>query len=204
MIPYILKRKDIKKLYLRIKDNQIVVSAPYFVSKQDVDQFVLKNSKWIDEHLKDKNFICDGDMISILNKKYCIKISKDVHIQNEIIFCHDKKSFYDCVYSLIAPIFLERFTYISNRLNYKDMHLKIRLYKSKWGSCTPSKQLICLNLNLAFSSIDCIDAILYHEFAHMQVLNHSKRFYDVVLRWMPNYKEVIKQLKTINIPEWEE
>lgn len=38
--------------------------------------------------------------------------------------------------------------------------------------------------------METVRSTLYHELAHLYESNHSKKFYDILLRWMPNYKEV--------------
>lgn len=42
-------------------------------------------------------------------------------------------------------------------------------------------------------SAGCVDSVLWHEYAHLIVPNHSQRFYSVILHHMPDY-EVRKAL----------
>jgi len=42
---------------------------------------------------------------------------------------------------------------------------------------------------------ELIDYIVVHELAHIKEKNHSKAFYAVVARYMPDYKERQKLLK---------
>jgi predicted metal-dependent hydrolase len=37
--------------------------------------------------------------------------------------------------------------------------------------------------------------VVVHELAHLFEMNHSRRFYDIVARYMPDYKERNKLLK---------
>ena len=41
-----------------------------------------------------------------------------------------------------------------------------------------------------------IDAVVVHELCHMRQRNHSPAFYAEVARWLPDYKEREKWLKT--------
>ncbi len=104
------------------------------------------------------------------------------------------------LYKNIKNYMESRFDYFCKQLNIEGISLKFSVYKSKWGSCTPKKRMICFNVNLIFMPLDFIDAIILHELAHLYYLNHSKDFYDLLLCWMPNYKDVIKKGKEYKVP----
>ena len=51
-IRYKLVRSSRKTLAVEIKrDGQVIVRAPYRVSKREIDRFVLDKSDWIEKHL---------------------------------------------------------------------------------------------------------------------------------------------------------
>ncbi len=192
--------KDIKKMYLRIKDNKIVITCPKHTSKRAIENFIRSNQDWIEKRMNAKPFTLDHSVIQILNEPYIINFIKDSKVMlvgNRIYTPNDQKSFDYFLKTYVSPYFQDRFYEISEALQIHDLNLKLAFYKSKWGSCTPSKKQICLNLTLAYAPLECIDAIIYHEMAHLYVLNHSQAFYDVLLKWCPNYKEIVKQLKHI-------
>lgn len=192
--------KDIKKMYLRIKDNTIVITCPKHTSKRTIENFIRSNQDWIQKRMNEKPFTVDHSVIQILNEPYTINFIQDSKVMlvgNNIYTPNDQKYFDHFLKTYVSPYFQDRFYEISEALQIYDLNLKLAFYKSKWGSCTPSKKQICLNLNLAYAPLECIDAIIYHELAHLYVLNHSQAFYDVLLKWCPNYKEIVKQLKYI-------
>ena len=41
-----------------------------------------------------------------------------------------------------------------------------------------------------------IDYVVVHELAHLKELNHSIRFYAIIEKYMPDYQERIKLLKS--------
>lgn len=202
MLNYTLIRKNNKNLYLRIKDGQIVVTAPYNISKAYIDQFLSRHKSWIDMRLNQQRSLQNLDTVSIFGKSYTIcfenrKIRDSLHI----LYCKkDIKSFQQCIKNVIQELFLQRFLFHCQRMNIKGQKLHIGFYKSKWGSYHPAKSLVCLNGNLAFTDIECLDAIIIHELCHIQYRDHSSDFYNEVLKWMPNYKTVHKRLKTYKIP----
>ncbi|MPN62224.1 hypothetical protein SDC9_209971 [bioreactor metagenome] len=72
--------------------------------------------------------------------------------------------------------------------------IKIKSLTSKWGSCLVEKAEITMNLKLIHYPLQCIDYVLWHEYVHLVVPNHSKRFYDLVEYHMPEYKNAKKLL----------
>lgn len=66
--------------------------------------------------------------------------------------------------------------------------ISITSAKTRWGSCT-SKRTLNFSWRLMMAPLDKIDYVVAHEVAHLQELNHSKRFWDKVKSLMPDYKE---------------
>jgi predicted metal-dependent hydrolase len=54
---------------------------------------------------------------------------------------------------------------------------------------------IGLSWRLVMAPPDVLDAIVVHELAHMYEPNHSKRFYDIVEQYCPDYKKHARWLK---------
>ena len=73
--------------------------------------------------------------------------------------------------------------------------LKCRIMKSKWGVCYTKKNSITISSYLIHYPLYCLEYIMVHEMTHFIVPNHSKRFYEVVVNNMPDYKRAVKRLK---------
>ena len=70
-----------------------------------------------------------------------------------------------------------------------------RYMTSRWGVCYPRKNRITLSTRLIHYPIECLEYVLLHEYAHFLVPNHSRAFYKVIERYMPDYKERRKRLR---------
>lgn len=71
---------------------------------------------------------------------------------------------------------------------------RVRTMKRRWGSCTGSG-VITLNTHLIKAPPQCIDYVLLHEIAHLQEHNHSKRYYAVLERLLPDWKAARRELE---------
>lgn len=65
---------------------------------------------------------------------------------------------------------------------------KIRISdaKGRWGSCS-SKGVLNFSWRLMMAPRDVIDYVVVHEVAHLEVLNHSKKFWNKVKELAPDY-----------------
>lgn len=72
--------------------------------------------------------------------------------------------------------------------------VKFSLMKSRWGACKSTGQ-ISLNLFLGLLPQHLIDAVIAHEFCHLAEMNHSQRFYNLLSKLYPQYKECDIELK---------
>ena len=73
--------------------------------------------------------------------------------------------------------------------------VKIRDATTRYGSCMPSKKNLYFSSRLIMLPDDKVDAIIVHELCHMKYKYHDKQFYDLVARYIPNYREIDKWLK---------
>jgi predicted metal-dependent hydrolase len=99
----------------------------------------------------------------------------------------------------VAQDFLPEITRRVMELNHlyfqkpiSSVNLKYNL--SNWGSCS-SKSNINLSTRLLFAPQDVIDYVIIHELAHLVEMNHSQRFWDLVEKAMPDYREKERWLK---------
>lgn len=72
--------------------------------------------------------------------------------------------------------------------------VRIRDIKYAWGSCSKDRN-ITLNYKLISYSEDAIRYVIIHELCHIKHMNHSKEFWGLLEKYMPNYKEVKKEFK---------
>ena len=72
--------------------------------------------------------------------------------------------------------------------------IKVRNYKTRWGSCD-SKGRLTFNFHLIKAPHEIVDYVVIHELCHMIQPNHSKFFWNEVARFDPSFKNHKKWLK---------
>lgn len=77
--------------------------------------------------------------------------------------------------------------------------IRIRPMKTRWGSCT-SKGSITLNLRLIHADRALIEYVLVHELCHLAEHNHSKAYYRLLDRALPDWRARKQRLNTTGIP----
>jgi len=75
--------------------------------------------------------------------------------------------------------------------------LAVRQMRTRWGSCTPRTARIRLSPELVRARPECLDYVLLHECCHLLVGDHSKAFYDLQTRLMPDWERWKKELNTL-------
>jgi predicted metal-dependent hydrolase len=66
--------------------------------------------------------------------------------------------------------------------------LRRRRMRRRWGSCT-STRVVTLNTHLVERPLSLIDFVIAHELCHLVELNHSPRFYRLMDRAMPDWRQ---------------
>lgn len=197
------RRTNAKKIKIRVVEGVVVVSAPFYVSKEVIDNFVNSQQDWIQKQLETNPILQNGDSVSLLGKSYTLTYieTKRCYVDDKQLYLYPDKALIQSFLTKNAKKYIDqRFVFFCEQLHIQDISLRYGFYKSKWGSCTPRKKQICFNVNLIFMPMRFIDAILLHELAHLFYLNHGKEFYNLLCTWMPDYKKVVKDCKSIPIP----
>lgn len=72
--------------------------------------------------------------------------------------------------------------------------IRIRDIKYAWGSCSNNKN-ITINKKLISYSELAIRYVILHELCHLKYMNHSKEFWSLVQKYMPEYKKAKAEFK---------
>ena len=166
---YKIIKSNRKTISLSVDDElNAVVKVPYYVSNYQIQEFIDKNSEWLEKAVLRKKKHIDKYNISDEEKKRLILEANDY-----------------------LP---KRVKYYSDIMNVKPTGLKITSAKKRFGSCN-GKNSICFSYYLMLYPKDAIDYVVVHELAHIKHHNHSKEFYNYISIFMPDYKQREKLLR---------
>lgn len=209
-----------KTLLLQVKQGQVFVRAPVYVSLAQIEQFIEQKSCWLKQkiatHQQSQNLVPAFNHHSIvyylgeqkrLDIRYAAKASLDVEgefIVVTLTFKQQKKyqstaQINTLVRRQLAHFFKEKLqAYLANRLvdfcqklNLYPENYKVRFYKRRWGSCN-SRGELSFNYLLMMTPSWVIDYVIVHELCHLQHLNHSVNFWALVNKHCA-YTEQAKQ-----------
>ncbi len=207
-----------KTAIAKLKNGEIQISIPKRWSEKEQERIfqnlknraikAILNGKWNNEPKSEIDFE-NGQEIDVLGNRYRIEIvekesgnvglrkeneqlkiflpARHNHIRNEIVKKVIIKSF--------AKELSSRVEQINNRSFQSTLgKVRIRDADSRWGSCS-SKNDIMISLRLLFMPLQIIDYVIVHELAHTKYRGHGIRFWQLVEKVMPEYREIKKWLK---------
>ncbi|MDD2434587.1 MAG: DUF45 domain-containing protein [Bacilli bacterium] len=204
---YVIITKPISRMYLRFRDGKIIATVPYLTLRSSVENFILKNEKWVErvatKAASQKQLeISDGSSLEILGLPYKIKLSDHYELKEGELILNQEEPYADL---LTAGLELLRpYTYNKAKFYFEAMYpsgeyafptLRYKHLKSKYGHYNRVKHEIEFNISLAFYPEEIVDYIIVHELAHIQEFNHQAAFYELIASVLPNYKTLVKRLK---------
>ena len=215
-IEYDIVRSKIKNVYIHIKDGNVVVKAPMRLNVEMIKRIVAEKKEWIYKKLEERNKINETSKreIKLLGKSYPLKVintnSTAIYIENGIMFIEipakdmykkDEivKEIIDNMYYKVAEKEVDIAMQIITRIvGIKPNKYRIKKLKTAWGTCTSNKN-ISINPDIVKYDREVIQYVVLHEICHIKHMNHSKEFWDMVGKYMENYKEVRRRLKQKDI-----
>lgn len=158
-----------RTLGITVKDGIVTVRAPYGTPEHLIDRAVHEHESWIAKALR----------------KQELRREKSSSLTDADIADIKKKA---------KTVLKEKTEYFSKIMGIKYGRITITSARTRFGSCS-SEGNISYSYRLMLYPEEAIDYVVVHELAHRREMNHSPRFYAIVERILPDYKERRKLLK---------
>lgn len=224
VIEYHLIRRKRKTLAIKVNtDLQVTVIAPVDADYADVQTVVRRRAPWILRKQREferylpklppRQYV-SGETHRYLGRQYrlkviqddqsCVKLTRGYlhvwtpdkantrHVQRQVEGWYRRQA--QRVFRDRLQALLPRFAHVE----IPQPELKIRKMKSRWGSARKSGS-ITLNLKLMQVPKHYIDYVVVHEFCHLVEHNHSKRYYALLDRMMPDWRERRQRLNEYQV-----
>lgn len=221
-ISYTLERKPVKNINLRIRADQCVyVSAPKDVAAKMVDAFVVEKSAYILRALKkfkdknretvSENKFVNGETVKFLGRNLRLKVKnasrskvesdesyvtlyvkdvQDADLKKRVLETWLRKKCKDEITAICKKVYPQ-----VKKYGVAFPEIQLREMVSRWGSCSPKKGFMTFNTALITMPVSCIEYVVTHEFTHFLYPNHSKKFYQQLATFMPDWEERKKRLE---------
>lgn len=168
MNEYEIIRSGRKTLAAEIKNGRLILRVPRRATDGEIRAFVQRHRRWIETHL-----------------------AKQQPLATEAKLTEAERQ---ALKAKAADIFGARTAYYAARIGVSYGRVTIRFQRTRWGSCNARGDL-SFNALLVLAPPEVLDSVVVHELCHRRQMNHSKAFYDEVLRAMPDYWQHRRWLK---------
>lgn len=193
VIPYTLVKSSRRRsISIQIgAGGKMTVRTPYFLSKEMIERFLWEKQDWIYKHYIEAvrkaaesggygfgsgvDGSGDGDL------RAPIRANEDPALVNK----HKKYA---------RKIFEARVAYFQQFTGGEYTSITIRDQKTRWGSCS-GRGTLSFNWRLILAPPEILDYVVVHELCHLTHMNHSKEFWGLVSKVLPDYKVRRKWLK---------
>ena len=206
---------------IAIKSGKVIVTAPMWIPIFVVKKFVEEKSDWIIKTLKRhpmekqiKSF-SDGDKLlffgkeielSIKTSESPIRTTFDLNDQKfvvQISSLHQGEKFHQEIKTSMERWYIqEGIAIITDKVNkYSKLigvdysKITIKKVSSIWGSCSYQNNL-SFSRKLIMAPHEIVDYVVIHEVCHMVHRNHSSRFWGLVCKHDPLFRQHRRWLKT--------
>ncbi len=92
----------------------------------------------------------------------------------------------DALKEQASQVIPERVRFYAGKIGVTYGRITIRSQRTRWGSCS-SKGNLNFNCLLMLMPPEVLDSVVVHELCHLKEMNHSRDFYDEILKVYPDY-----------------
>ena len=207
-------RKNMKNIYLKVEKNaDVVVSAPprtpnYLIKKlirDNIDEIKLRRNNILMNGYTVKQYVT-GEKHIIFGKEFVLEVKLGnknvVRLSDDkiILVIKDKDQDREQIVTsyLRKVLYNKALEFINKYEKIMGVHaeqLRIKKMKTRWGTCNIEAKRIWVNYELIKYPIECLEHIVVHELTHLLETNHTPRFYALLGKYYPNFRENDKLIK---------
>ena len=205
----VARKPNQKNTYINVDSDGVLVKTNDTTTIEQIKEMVRNKSAWISKKLELfkaialNRDISTGSRLYYMGKSYYVAMFQDESAETITInFTHSKfhittplkytdRELHNAIESFYKQKAIEKIVPLTKKwaknMGVIPEHISFRYSKKRWGSCSGENR-ISFNYHLVKLSSSLIEYVVIHELAHITFENHSKEFWKLVHKHLPDYK----------------
>lgn len=150
-------------------DASVVVTVPWFVRVVDAERFIVQKAQWV---------LGRVEFFKTHTKQWCKGSSTNNYREHK---------------AAAEALINTKIKQLNVQYNFSYGSVSVRNQKTRWGSCS-RKGNLNFNYRLLFLDEALVEYVVVHELCHLAQLNHSAKFWALVEKTIPDYKNRRREL----------
>lgn len=221
VITYSVSKKDINNIFISVENNEVILTVPSYFSNKQIEQILIEKKEWIFNKITNNSKKSipyvkgtqsyNPEFTNIFGKKYHIDLvygnitspkldldDKNIQIILPIKFKNSNNS--DLLKIMLQKMYTkildsELDSILENaRINLGYAPEDIEIVKQTNYIAKLSNNKLYINPEIVKFDKETIEYVIFHEFCHIQYKTHSKKFYEIMQNFFPNYKQIEENL----------
>lgn len=214
VITYTVNKATNRNMYITVNNGEVVVNAPWYFTTNRIQQILQKKQNWILSKMEEyEESLSNMQCVKIFGKNYDVKVeyknikapelnlgenykiqiklpNKYRKIGNEQILKISIEKMYEQIANNEIESIMEK---TRKMLNIAPEEYNIEKMEGCLGKCANEK--ITINPELMQYKIEIIEYIVAHQFCHLKYKTHGVRFYQMLEKFIPEYRKYEKELQ---------
>lgn len=214
-------RKKIKNLHLAVQppEGRVRIASPLRVKDEAIRLFVTSKLPWIkrqqrkfreQEREREREFL-SRESHYFFGHRYLLNVIEhdgppEVILKKNTIDMYVRtgtttekrrtimNEWYRKEIRKVIPELLEKWEKITG---VSVAQWRVKLMKTRWGTCNIKAKRIWFNLELAKKPVICLEYIIVHELVHLLERHHNENFVKLMEQFMPQWKKYREELNRL-------
>lgn len=211
-VPYAIRRSDrARRVRIQVSAEGVEVVVPRRMALREVEPFVAEKRPWVERTLRRMRAaeaehppprLEDGGQVPYLGEQLVLRLAvepgrsrahvawrgEELHVRvgsgdPEAARVALERWYRRRAHEEIAP----RLDAAAARAGRSYARLAIRGQRSRWASCSPTGTM-SFNWRLLLAPAEVLDYVVEHEVAHLDIADHSERFWGLLAKRRPGYR----------------
>lgn len=216
IISYTVNTASSNTLSISVQNGEVVVCAPWYLSNKQIQEAVSEKTNWIITKLKEyeERQNLGYENITLFGKNYITHVnfkhikSPEVNLNEnsiEVILPTEYKN--KDLYPIMQTITNKLYTCVAEKeldailektrimLGIAPENFELKQLNNSLG--TVDGKDIYISPELFKYRKEIVEYIVAHEFCHLKYKTHSKNFYNMLAKYVPNYEALSRELHSI-------